>query len=139
MSAIRLQVISFQGVFLDALVDFFKFQGPLGETGVLKGHAPLLTKVQPGWFSYQVHNIESQFYTQGGLIEVRDNVATFLAEQCSLEKIDFFYQGLLEQKKKSDESKRSQRSFHQLYAELARGPVDLDSIKGIGMIKKTRA
>ena len=55
MGAIRLQVISLEGEFLDESVDFFKFQGPMGETAILRNHAPLLTVFYQGLITYKTH------------------------------------------------------------------------------------
>ncbi len=135
MSIIRLQVISLQGVFLDEMVDFFKFQGPMGQTGILKNHAPLLTLMKSGSFTYQKHSTSTTFHTLGGIVEVYGNKAVVLADYCSAEQGDLLVIRAKENVKKNKSDNQQSRSFHQLYSELARSPEDLEALKGIGQLR----
>ncbi len=135
MSTIRLQVISLQGVFLDEMVDFFKFPGPMGQTGVLKNHAPLLTLMSAGSVSYQTQSISKTFQTLGGIVEFQDNKAVILADYCDSEGLDLLRTQAQKKSEQYKEEKNQVRSFHQLYAELARGPAELASLRGIGQLR----
>ncbi len=136
MSTIRLEVISLQGIFLDEMVDFFKFQGPQGETGILKNHAPLLTIVSSGMVTYQTQSSSKTFHTLGGILECRENRALLLADYCSVESSDFVMLKVQEKAKNHNEEKKQIRSFHQLYADLARSPAEIGALKGLGQIRK---
>jgi F-type H+-transporting ATPase subunit epsilon len=136
MSTIRLQVISLQGVFLDEMVDFFKFGGPQGQIGILKNHAPLLTIMSAGTVTYQTQSSSKTFHTLGGVVEFRENKALLLADYCSTECSDFLRLQAREKAKKHDEEKQKIRSFHQLYAELVRSPAEVAALKGLGQRHK---
>ncbi len=134
MGTIRFQVISLQGIYIDEMVDFFKFQGPKGQTGVLKDHAPLLTLMKAGRVTYQTRIASKTFHTLGGIVEFKDNKAVLLADYCSENQSDLLTLQA-SQKAKSHRSDRSEmRSFHQLYAQLARSPEEMEALKGIGQL-----
>ena len=135
MGIMRLQVISLKGVYLNESVDFFKFQGPMGETGILHNHAPLLTIVEPGMITYRAQSKTVSFYTLGGLIELKDNQAIVLSDYCSAEESEELTLLMHEKAAKAQAEKQSTCSFHQLYAQLAHTPFDLRMFKGIGKLK----
>jgi F-type H+-transporting ATPase subunit epsilon len=135
MGVIRLQVISLEGEFLDESVDFFKFQGPMGETAILRNHAPLLTIFNEGLMTYKTQSQTVSFYTLGGLIEIKNNEAVLLADYCSNEKSEELTLLMKEKAQNRKLEHRNAISFHQLYAQLAQSPFDMRIFKGIGKRK----
>lgn len=58
-------------------------RGTVGYLGVLAHHAPLLTTLEPGVMSLRLPNgSQEHFVVTGGFLEVSDNRATVLADQC---------------------------------------------------------
>ncbi|MCA1768888.1 MAG: F0F1 ATP synthase subunit epsilon [Halomonas sp.] len=58
--------------------------GIMGDLGILPGHAPLLTELQPGPVRV-IHGggREENFYVSGGFLEVQPDVVTILADAAS--------------------------------------------------------
>jgi len=136
MSTIRLLVISLQGVFLKEMVDFVKFHGPMGQIGILKDHAPLLTIVSKGAVSYKIQNSEETFHTLGGIFEIQANKAILLADYCSREQIALKTMKMKDKTAQYKAQNEHVRSFHQLYFELARNPVELAALKGLNKLQR---
>ncbi len=127
---LRLLVVSLQGVFLEANIDFIKFSGPAGQVGILKDHAPFIASVLQGVIEYQQHEKKHQFFTLGGIVEVRNNHVVILADRCSETPLSHKKNALSQNPMAQDRQKK--KSFHDLYSELSRYFIDLQSIKGAG-------
>jgi F-type H+-transporting ATPase subunit epsilon len=58
--------------------------GVMGDLGILPGHAPLLTELNPGPIRV-IHDggQEENYYVSGGFLEVQPNVVTILADSAS--------------------------------------------------------
>lgn len=58
--------------------------GMMGDLGILPGHAPLLTELQPGPVRV-IHDggREENYYVSGGFLEVQPDVVTILADAAS--------------------------------------------------------
>ncbi len=55
--------------------------GSLGEIGILPGHAPLLTGINPGPVRLRFENGEEDvFFASGGYLEIQPHVITVLAD-----------------------------------------------------------
>ena len=65
---------------VDAEVDQVNIPGFDGDMGILANHAPLLTILRPGRFSYQKGEEEVELVISQGYAEVTDNRVTVLAE-----------------------------------------------------------
>ena len=65
---------------VDAEVDQVNIPGFDGDMGILANHAPLLTILRPGRFSYQKGVEEIELVISQGYAEVTDNRVTVLAE-----------------------------------------------------------
>jgi F-type H+-transporting ATPase subunit epsilon len=65
---------------VDAEVDQVNIPGFDGDMGILANHAPLLTILRPGRFSYQKGEEEIALVISQGYAEVTDNRVTVLAE-----------------------------------------------------------
>jgi F-type H+-transporting ATPase subunit epsilon len=59
-------------------------KGAGGELGILPGHAPLVTLLQPGPIRVQLENgTEEVIYVSGGVLEVQPHVVTVLADSAT--------------------------------------------------------
>ena len=55
--------------------------GTIGELGILPGHAPLLTGIQPGPVTLRFEDGEEDvFFASGGFLEVQPGIVTVLAD-----------------------------------------------------------
>jgi F-type H+-transporting ATPase subunit epsilon len=73
----------------DAEVDQVNIPGFDGDMGILANHAPLLTLLRPGRFSYQKGEEEIELVVSEGYAEVTANRVTVLAESAEfLHEID---------------------------------------------------
>ena len=74
---------------VDAEVDQVNIPGFDGDMGILPNHAPLLTLLRAGRFSYQKGEEEIELVVSTGYAEVTDNRVTVLAESAEfLHEID---------------------------------------------------
>ncbi len=76
-------------IIVDAEVDQVNIPGFEGDMGILANHAPLLTLLRPGRFSYQKGEEEIELVVSEGYAEVTANRVTILAESAEfLHEID---------------------------------------------------
>lgn len=83
------QLVTPKGVMLDKEVEEIIAPGVMGEFGVLIGHTPMLTFIQPGVFSYLENDKFIKYAVGAGFCEVLKDSATVLVEEAySADKID---------------------------------------------------
>jgi len=76
-------------IVVDAEVDQVNIPGFDGDMGILANHAPLLTLLRPGRFSYQKGQEEIELVISEGYAEVTEDRVTVLAESAEfLHEID---------------------------------------------------
>ncbi len=81
MSTIRCDIVSAEDEIFHGNVSLVVATGELGELGIAPRHAPLITRLKPGYVRVQLENGESQeFYVSGGILEVQPQVVTVLAD-----------------------------------------------------------
>lgn len=85
----RLTIVTPESVALDRSVDFVALPAYDGEIGILPDHAPMVCRLGPGEVRIQEGSAWSSWFIDGGVVQVRNNVATVLANAAILpEKID---------------------------------------------------
>ena len=83
------QLVTPKGVMLDKEVEEIIAPGVMGEFGVLIGHTPMLTFIQPGVFSYLENDKFTKYAVGAGFCEVlKDSVTVLVEEAYSADKID---------------------------------------------------
>jgi F-type H+-transporting ATPase subunit epsilon len=80
---IRLEVVTPEGVALNALVDEFTSPSVQGEFGVLPGHLPLLAALRTGVISYRKGTELVSCAVGPGFVEVADDHAVLLTDRYS--------------------------------------------------------
>lgn len=81
MATMQCDVVSVQESIYSGRVSMLIAKGAGGELGILPGHAPLVTLLQPGPIRVQLENgTEEIVYVSGGVLEVQPNVVTVLAD-----------------------------------------------------------
>jgi F-type H+-transporting ATPase subunit epsilon len=124
-----LNIVSVEGIVFNGEVNFLKFIAPSGEIGILKDHAPMLTLLLPGPIRYQ-GTVDGVISCSGGLVEVKSNHVTILADNC-VRAEDLDEASILEVKAKAEEllkERKDSQSFHEAYTELVRSSVLLKSV-----------
>jgi F-type H+-transporting ATPase subunit epsilon len=78
---VHLDVVSAERQIFAGRVETLQVTGSEGELGIMPGHAPLLTKLQPGMVRLvKQHGDEEVFYLSGGILEVQPSNVTVLAD-----------------------------------------------------------
>ena len=90
---LQLSVVTPERLVLTEEVDQVNIPGVEGDLGILYGHAPILTTMRPGRFSYEIDSEkgkeEIHMIISGGYLEVTDNRVIVLAEAVEfLDEID---------------------------------------------------
>ena len=90
---LQLSVVTPERLVVDEEVDQVNIPGVEGDLGILYDHAPILTTMRPGQFSYESVGEKGretiQMVVSGGYLEVTDNRVIVLAEAVEfLDEID---------------------------------------------------
>lgn len=81
MATMQCDVVSVSGSIYSGPVSMLIAKGVGGELGILPGHAPLVTLLQPGPIRIQLDNGQEEVvYVSGGVVEVQPHVVTVLAD-----------------------------------------------------------
>lgn len=77
-------IVSAEAAIFSGEIEQLIASGMMGDLGILPGHAPLLTELQPGPIRV-IHDSgkEENFYVSGGFLEVQPDVVTVLADAAS--------------------------------------------------------
>jgi len=80
MAKIKLDIVTAERTVLSEEVDIVVAPGTEGQLGILPGHAPLMTMLQPGELMVRKGGEESYFAVTGGFLEVRPDRVVILAD-----------------------------------------------------------
>ncbi len=83
-NSFKCEIVSAEAAIFSGEVEQLVASGIMGDLGILPGHAPLLTELQPGPVRV-IHDggQEENFYVSGGFLEVQPDVVTILADAAS--------------------------------------------------------
>ena len=79
-NTIQLEVVTPDRQVFNLPVDFFSLRGMAGELGVLPGHIPLFTGVEPCLLHYKIEGKDGVITVMGGFLDVQPTKATVLAD-----------------------------------------------------------
>lgn len=81
MATMQCDVVSAKESIYSGQISMLIARGAGGELGILPGHAPLITLLQPGAIRVQLAGGQEEIvYVSGGVLEVQPNVITVLAD-----------------------------------------------------------
>ena len=81
MTTIRCDIVSAEHDIFSGSVKMVVVTGEMGELGIAPQHAPLITRIKPGYVRVTLENGEhAEFYVSGGILEVQPQVITILAD-----------------------------------------------------------
>jgi len=80
-TTIRCDIVSAEAEIFHGEVEMVVATGELGELGIAPRHAPLITRLKPGYVRIKLVGGEQQeFYISGGILEVQPQVVSVLAD-----------------------------------------------------------
>lgn len=80
-NSLHCDIVSIKEAIFTGSVQMLIAHGRVGDVGVLPGHAPLLTQLNPGPVRVVKEGGEEEvFYVSGGILEVQPHVVTILAD-----------------------------------------------------------
>ena len=101
-------------------VEFISLRGSEGELGIMQGHAPLLTRIEPGpLLIRQPDELVSTYFIAGGILEVQPDEVTILADVIEEPSADD-EQALLGEERSLREKAQGTDLDSELIAQLAR-------------------
>lgn len=78
---IHCDIVSAEQAIFSGLVEIVVANGIEGDLGIVYGHAPLLTSLEPGPVRIRLqHGEEQVYFVSGGYLEVQPGVVTILAD-----------------------------------------------------------
>ncbi|GAB2787609.1 F0F1 ATP synthase subunit epsilon [Halomonas shantousis] len=81
MASFQCEIVSAEKAIFSGSVEQIVAAGKMGDLGILRGHAPLLTELQPGPVRIIRENGEEElFYVTGGFLEVQPDIVSLLAD-----------------------------------------------------------
>ena len=80
MGKLHLEVVTPEKVMVSQEVDIVVASGSLGEFGVLEGHVPFLTGIDPGELRFTSGNTTERFFVTIGFAEVSNNKVSVLVD-----------------------------------------------------------
>ena len=84
MAIMQCDIVSVRESIYSGVISMLIAKGAGGELGILPGHAPLVTLLQPGPIRVQLENgTEEIIYVSGGVLEIQPHVITVLADTAS--------------------------------------------------------
>jgi F-type H+-transporting ATPase subunit epsilon len=80
-TTIRCDIVSAEAEIFHGTATLVVASGEMGELGIAPRHAPLITRLKPGYVRVVPESGEEQFfYISGGILEVQPQVVTVLAD-----------------------------------------------------------
>ena len=80
-TTIRCDIVSAEAEIFHGTATLVVSSGEMGELGIAPRHAPLITRLKPGYVRVVAEGGEEQFfYVSGGILEVQPQVVTVLAD-----------------------------------------------------------
>ena len=81
MSTIHVDVVSAEESIFSGEAKFVALPGEAGELGILPGHIPLITRINPGAVRIEKADGDEEFvFVAGGILEVQPNRITVLSD-----------------------------------------------------------
>lgn len=119
MAIMQCDIVSVRESIYSGVISMLIAKGAGGELGILPGHAPLVTLLQPGPIRVQLENgTEEIIYVSGGVLEVQPHVITVLADT-AIRAHDLDEAAILEARKQAESLLANQKSDLDTGAALA--------------------
>jgi F-type H+-transporting ATPase subunit epsilon len=131
MSTIHIDVVSAEESIFSGEAKFVSLPGESGELGILPGHIPLITRIQPGPVRIEKPDGSDEFvFVAGGILEIQPKCITVLADTAIRGK-DLDEAKALEAKRRAEENMANRESdidFARAQSEFAIAAAELATI-----------
>jgi len=131
MSTIHIDVVSAEESIFSGEAKFVSLPGESGELGILPGHIPLITRIQPGPVRIEKPDGSDEFvFVAGGILEIQPKCITVLADTAIRGK-DLDEAKVLEAKRRAEENMANRESdidFARAQSEFAIAAAELATI-----------
>jgi F-type H+-transporting ATPase subunit epsilon len=131
MSTIHIDVVSAEELIFSGEAKFVSLPGESGELGILPGHIPLITRIQPGPVRIEKTDGTDEFvFVAGGILEIQPKCITVLADT-AIRGTDLDEAKSLEAKKRAEENMANRQSdidFARAQSEFAIAAAELATI-----------
>jgi F-type H+-transporting ATPase subunit epsilon len=131
-TTIRCDIVSAEAEIFHGTATLVVASGEMGELGIAPRHAPLITRLKPGYVRVIAEGVEDQFfYVSGGILEVQPQVVTVLADTAIRAK-DLDEVAAMAAKKAAEEAmqnKTSREEIAQAEAELSIAVAQIEAIR----------
>ena len=118
----NLQIISPTRVFFDEAVDMVEMKTTEGEIGVLAGHIPLTTILEPGVLRIKTDGNGREAALHDGFVQIQKDKVTVLAESCEWpDEID---------------ANRARKAKERAERRLTSGSKEVDMVRAVLSLKK---
>lgn len=113
----QLQLVTPEHILVDEQVTTVEIPGRGGYFGVLAGHAPLLSALDPGILTIESGGPDREFFVDGGFVEVYDNHVRVLADH-ALHKQDVQVGDSEERLRQGNEDLKKAKTPHEVDAAM---------------------
>ena len=131
---IHCDIVSAETEIFSGLVELLVAPGVQGSLGILYGHAPLLTSLEPGPIRIKKQSGEEEiYYVSGGYLEVQPHAVTVLADT-ALRAHDMDEAAALEAKKQAEQAlhnKSGDIDYSRAAVQLAEAAAQLRTLQAI--------
>jgi F-type H+-transporting ATPase subunit epsilon len=131
MSTIHIDVVSAEESIFSGEAKFVSLPGESGELGILPGHIPLITRIQPGPVRIEKPDGSDEFvFVAGGILEIQPKCITVLADTAIRGK-DLDEAKAIEAKRRAEENMANRESdidFARAQSEFAIAAAELATI-----------
>lgn len=117
MNTFKLKLISPEGVKYEQEAGEVILPTPDGQIAVLPNHAPVISLLSPGEIIVKYNGKEHNLATEGGIVEIANNVVKILAD--TAEDVDSLDQLKIEEAKKTAEARLAEARDDVEYADAA--------------------
>ena len=118
-NSVHCDIVSIKESIYSGSIEMLIAHGKAGDLGILPGHAPLLTQLNPGPVRViREGGVEELFYVSGGVLEVQPHVVTVLADS-AIRAADIDEAAALEARRAAQDALANQKSEMDTGAALA--------------------
>ena len=118
-NSVHCDIVSIKESIYSGSIEMLIAHGKAGDLGILPGHAPLLTQLNPGPVRViREGGVEELFYVSGGVLEVQPHVVTVLADT-AIRATDIDEAAALEARRAAQDALANQKSEMDTGAALA--------------------
>lgn len=139
MKSIQVDIVSAEAEIYSGTAQMVVAPAALGEVGIMPGHSPLLSSLEPGQVQLELENGERKVvYVSGGVLEVQPDAVTILSDIA--ERAEDLDEARILEEERRYRQKLTEQTVEQDYAhalaELGQLSAQLKAIEALKKIRK---